>query len=191
MIFLKEACEISSIAMEFLIWPWIDEILDKDSEQYKFSHLEDTIISIPYRACIDEFQHCIYSYPDMTSKQRKEKWLEIEKKYMPFTLYDGNEYLEHGNLWQQQSHLFKFPFYYIDYALAQIYALQIWRKAQVSREGAWKTYLEICNRGGSISFFELLSSTNISSPFDEIAFLELIDTVREWIKDYEEGIIMK
>ncbi len=179
----KEASEINSITMEYLIWPWMKEFFGEDLEKYKLAHFEDAILTIPYRASIDEFQHYVYLTPNATIKERKDMWIEIDSKYRPYKEYDNNTYLEEGNFWHIQSHLFKFPFYYIDYALAQMCALQIWGIAQSNRDDAWKVYLKHCSSGGSKSFLDLLNHSGISSPFEETAFTDVLDAIRTWFDD--------
>ncbi|SHH72710.1 oligoendopeptidase, M3 family [Clostridium collagenovorans DSM 3089] len=180
----KEAAEFSSIAMEFLIWPYINEVID-EAEVYKFNHLEEVIKWIPYRACVDEFQEYIYSKQKLTIKERKLKWIQLEKKYMPNLNYDGNKYLLQGNFWQQQSHIFTLPFYYIDYALAQICALQLWSICEEDNKRAWKVYSEVCKKGGSLSFLNLIKGTGISSPFEEDTFIDITKAINKWICDYK------
>ena len=180
----KEAAEFSSIAMEFLIWPYLNGIME-EAETYKFNHLKDVVKWIPYRACIDEFQEYIYSKPQITIKERKLKWRQLEEKYMPYLNYDGNKYLEEGNFWQQQSHIFTFPFYYIDYALAQICVLQLWSICEIDKNKAWEVYLDICEKGGSLSFLNLIKSTNISSPFEEETFIDIRQAINKWMYVYE------
>jgi len=79
--------------------------------------------------------------------------------------------------------LFKAPFYYIDYALAQICALQLWALSQKDKEEAWRMYNELCTKGGSLSFLELLESSTILSPFDEGAFNRVMDLLTAWFKN--------
>ena len=80
----KEGCEIHSISMEFLIWPYLEKIFGEDADKYRYAHLEDALFSMPYRAAIDEFQHFIYKNPSLSISDRKEKWIEIECRYMPY-----------------------------------------------------------------------------------------------------------
>ncbi|MFJ8101648.1 M3 family oligoendopeptidase [Lysinibacillus sp. NPDC096212] len=176
----KEACEISSITMEFLIWPYMEEIFGDDAMNYRYSHLEDAIFAMPYRASIDEFQHFIYTNPNLSSVERKKKWIEIEQKYMPYKTTYNHSYLKKGNFWHQQTHLFKFPFYYIDYAMAQICALQIWSIAQKDIYTAWNVYMDICKQGGRLSFLDLLDHSGIASPFKEEAFENMINSIDTW-----------
>lgn len=184
----KEACEISSIAMEFLVWDWMEDIFDDNALKYNFAHLEDAIHAMCYRSSIDEFQHFVYSYPEITPKERKKKWKEIEEKYMPYKSSYNHPYLERGNLWQRQTHLFTLPFYYIDYALAQICALQIWVIAQINKDEAWSIYMKMANRGGSLSFLDLLKHSGLDSPFEEEVFNQTLDGIKTWFDNEAQNI---
>ena len=93
--------------------------------------------------CIrDRFQHEVYKNPKMTAKERRGVWRSIEKKYMPWRDYDGNAFLENGGFWMQKQHIFLYPFYYIDYALAQICTFFFYDEMKKDRESAWARYLK-------------------------------------------------
>ncbi|SES69346.1 M3 family oligoendopeptidase [Anaerobranca gottschalkii] len=181
-----EACEIHSMSMEFFTWPWMDLFFKEDTEKYKFSHLSEGLLFIPYGVTVDEFQHFIYENPDITPEERKRAWREIEKKYLPHRNYDENDYLERGGFWYQQGHIFKNPFYYIDYTLAQICAFQFWKKAKTDREGAWQDYLTLCKAGGSMSFVKLVELANLKSPFEEGCVKWVIDDIEAWLNSVDD-----
>ncbi|SHJ69870.1 oligoendopeptidase, M3 family [Anaerobranca californiensis DSM 14826] len=176
-----EACEIHSMSMEFFTWPWMELFFKEDTDKYKFEHLSGALLFIPYGVTVDEFQHYIYQNPDITPKERKEAWREIEKKYLPHRNYDENDYLERGGFWYQQGHIFKNPFYYIDYTLAQICAFQFWKKANINREEAWQDYLRLCKAGGSKSFLKLVELANLKSPFEDGCVKWVIDDIESWL----------
>lgn len=92
----SEACEIHSMSMEFLTWPWMELFFKEDTAKYKFTHLSGGILFIPYGVAVDEFQQAVYENPEMTPVERKAKWREIERKYLPFRNYDEMPYLEEG-----------------------------------------------------------------------------------------------
>ncbi|MFD1737455.1 M3 family oligoendopeptidase [Bacillus salitolerans] len=184
----KEGCEIHSISMEFLIWPYLEKVFGEDADKYRFAHLEDALFSMPYRAAIDEFQHFIYKNPSLSYSDRKEIWTEIECKYMPYKANYDHPYLKRGSYWQQQAHLFTSPFYYIDYALAQMCALQIWCNAQTNEPKAWKVYMDLCNLGGSKSFLQLLEQSGITSPFEEEGFIFITGLIELWLESNEKNI---
>lgn len=176
----SEAAEIHSMSMEFITWPWMELFFGKDIEKFKFFHLADSLCFIPYGVTVDEFQHIVYEYPDMTPDERKKAWRDIEKKYTPYKNYDDNEFLNKGTFWFKQGHIFSSPFYYIDYTLAQICSYQFWLRFNENRKEAWEDYLKICKIGGSQSFLEILKAGNLESPFEE----STINSVASKIKAY-------
>lgn len=184
----KEACEIHSISMEFLVWPYLEKIFGGDADKYRYAHLEDALFSMPYRAAIDEFQHFIYKNPSLSISERKGKWFEIECKYMPYKAEYDHNYLKRGSFWQQQAHIFTTPFYYIDYALAQMCSLQIWSKAQTNESMAWKRYMKLCKLGGSKSFLQLIEQSGITSPFKEQGFTLILYEIEKWLELNEKNI---
>lgn len=181
-----DACEIHSMSMEFFAWPWIDSFFEEDTDKYKFSHLSGAITFIPYGVAVDEFQHRIYEEPDMTPAERKQVWREIERKYIPTRVYDDMPFLNRGGFWHQQQHIFKSPFYYIDYTLAQICALQYWKYAGDDRSAAWSSYLKLCRAGGSGSFTELVRLAGLRSPFEDGCVSAIIGDIRGWLNGIDD-----
>lgn len=181
-----EACEIHSMSMEFLTWPWMEGFFKEDVLKYKFSHLVSGLSFIPYGVSIDEFQHFVYENPNASPKQRKDKWREIEKKYLPFKDYRGNDFLERGGYWMRQGHVFSNPFYYIDYTLAQICAFQFWDKSRTKREEAFEDYLRLCKKGGSLAFLDLVEVANLRSPFEEGTIKKAIGPIVDYLKEVDD-----
>jgi M3 family oligoendopeptidase len=181
-----EACEIHSMSMEFFTWPWMDLFFKEDTDKYKFSHLSDGLLFLPYGVAVDEFQHFVYENPQVTPQERKQAWREIEKKYLPHRDYDGNEYLESGGFWQRQGHIYNSPFYYIDYTLAQICAFQFWKRSREDRESAWNDYLALCKQGGSKSFLELVKAANLISPFEDGCVQSVIGEIESWLNTIDD-----
>lgn len=177
-----ESAEIHSMSMEFITWPWMQLFFEEDTDKFLYAHLSRAISFIPYGVSVDEFQHYVYANPEATPDDRKKKWREIEKKYRPHMNYEENEFLERGGFWFHQGHIFKMPFYYIDYCLAQICALQFWRKCSHDRDIAWKDYLELCKAGGSKSFLELLKIAKIDSPFDKSVVKSIVEYSENWLE---------
>jgi M3 family oligoendopeptidase len=162
-----EACEIHSMSMEQLTYPWMHLFFGNDTEKYKFVHTSSNLLFLPYGVAVDEFQHIVYENPEMTPAERKQAWLNLEKKYRPWVDYDGNDYLERGGFWQRQAHIYRSPFYYIDYCLAQVCAFQFWSKSNKDFDVAWNDYLTLCKAGGSDSFLGLVKLANLKSPFEK------------------------
>ena len=181
-----EACEIHSMSMEFLTWPWMDLFFQNDTEKYKFIHLSEALLFIPYGVTVDEFQHWVYENPEVTPQERREKWLEIEKKYLPTRDYGEVDELKNGIFWFRQGHIFSSPFYYIDYTLAQVCAFQFWIKSREDREKAWQDYLNLCKLGGSKSFFELMKSANLKNPFEEGTLAAVIPKIKEYLDSVDD-----
>ncbi|MCP3741840.1 M3 family oligoendopeptidase [Rossellomorea sp. BNER] len=175
-----EACEIHSMSMEFLTWPWMELFFEEETEKYKFTHLSSGLLFLPYGVAVDEFQHFVYENPNATPQERKNKWSQLEEKYLPYKDYDGNVYLESGGYWQRQSHIYTSPFYYIDYTLAQICAFQFWKKS-IEGEAVWDDYLSLCQLGGSQSFLNLVKSANLLSPFEEGSVHSVVEPIRNWL----------
>lgn len=181
-----EACEVHSMSMEFFTWPWMSLFFKEDTNKYKFTHLTESLTFIPYGVLVDEFQHFVYENPEATPDERKRQWREIEKKYLPQRDYDGNDYLERGGYWYQQSHIFSTPFYYIDYTLAQICAFQFWKRSLENSEDAWKDYVALCKEGGSKSFLKLVKVANLASPFEEESIKSVISVIENWVNNIND-----
>lgn len=181
-----EAAEIHSMSMEFFTWPWMELFFKEDTDKYKFSHLSEALLFLPYGVAVDEFQHFVYENPNVSPAERNKAWREIEKKYLPYRDYDGNEYLEKGGFWQRQSHIYNDPFYYIDYTLAQICAFQFWKKSRENHEEAWADYIHLCKQGGSKPFTELIKVANLLSPFEEGTVESVVGEIDTWLNSIDD-----
>lgn len=182
-----ETCEIHSMSMEFIAWPWMKNFFKEDVEKYKFAHLSSTLLFLPYGVLVDHFQHEVYEHPEMTPAQRKAKWRELEKQYLPMNNYDENEALERGIFWFKQGHIFASPFYYIDYTLAQVCALQFWKRTFVDHdETAWADYLRICDLGGSKSFLQVVEAANLRSPFQEGSLTDTVQAAKAYLDQVKD-----
>ncbi len=179
----SETCEVHSMAMEYLTWPWMKLFFKEDTDKFHLHHLARAIKFIPYGVSIDEFQHYVYENPDATPAERKSKWREIEKTYTPTVDYADNEFLNRGGFWFHQQHVFRMPFYYIDYCLAQVCALQIWNISEQDRNKAWEDYLNLCKQGGSKPFLELVKSAGLESPFEKKTLEKIVENSEVWLDD--------
>src|SRR5699024_9740699 len=135
---------------------------------------------------IDEFQHVVYENPELTPEERRNEWKKIEQKYLPETDYDGIEPLIHGSLWHRQGHVFASPFYYIDYTLAQVCALQFWKRANEDFDSAWNDYLTICKLGGSLPFGEIVKTANLLSPFEDGTLESIVSHVKDFLNSIDD-----
>ena len=163
----SEINEVHSMSMEHFAYPWMESFFGPNAEKYRITHLVAATCTIPYLVSVDEFQHRVYADPKMDAMERRRVWREIEQKYMPWRDYDGNAFLEEGGFWMQKQHIFLYPFYYIEYALAQICAFQYYGRMKEDRSAAWEDYLRLCKAGGTKGYFELLGIGNLLNPFKE------------------------
>ena len=176
-----EACEIHSMSMEYLTWPWMDLFFKEDTEKFKYYHLTGSLKFLPYGVTVDEFQHIVYENPELTPLERRKKWLEVEKKYLPSRYYEDIPELDEGLFFYRQGHLFGMPFYYIDYTLAQVCAFQFWKKANDNREKAWEEYLHLCRLGGTKPFTELVKEANLENPFESGTIAHIVPELKKYI----------
>ena len=175
----SEINEIHSMAMEFFTEPWYKLFYPEgEDRRYTYEHLADSMATITYLVSVDEFQHRVFEGEQPDAAGFRRIWKKIEETYMPWRSYDGNAFLESGAFWMQKQHIFMYPFYYVDYALAMICALQFYLKMQNDREGAWADYMKLCRLGGSLGYFDLLKAANLKNPFRE-----------ETIREVSEGIV--
>ncbi|MCQ6279845.1 M3 family oligoendopeptidase [Bacillus sp. EB600] len=181
-----EACEIHSMSMEFFTWPWMDLFFKEEADKYRFAHLSDALLFLPYGVSVDEFQHWVYENPDAAPKERNLKWREIEKKYLPHRDYGGNGYLENGGFWQKQGHIYNDPFYYIDYTLAQICAFQFWKRSRDNHQKAWTDYVNLCKLGGSMSFLKLVETARLLSPFEDGCVESVVGEIEKWLNSVDD-----
>ena len=184
----SEINEVHSMSMEHFAYPWMELFFGDKTEKYITAHLIGALCTIPYLVCVDEFQHAVYADPGMTPADWRKTWREIEMKYMPWRDYDGNSFLEGGGFWMQKQHIFLYPFYYIEYALAQICAFQYYGRMKENRKAAWEDYLRLCRAGGTKGYFELLETGNLLNPFRdgtvEKSTAHVIEEIRQrYIRD--------
>ncbi len=181
-----EACEVHSMSMEFMAWPWTEGFFGPDTKKYLYSHLAGALTFIPYGTLVDHFQHEVYANPDMTPAQRHAVWKELQGQYMPWVRLDGDiPFFADGEAWQRQSHIYGAPFYYIDYCLAQTVALELWALLQKDKEAAWEKYMAYTKQGGSRTFTELLENAGLDTPFDEKCLREVCETASAWLDGFD------
>ena len=171
------------MAMEFFTYPWMEKFFGDRADEYRYAHLCDALGVIPYLVIVDEYQHEVFKNPKMSAMERRAVWRKLEKSYMPWRDYDGNEFLENGGFWMQKQHIFMYPFYYIDYALAQICTFSLYSEMKTDRDAAWSRYLNLCKAGGTKSYFDLLHDAGIPVPFEEGAVESAVRGVIEEIEN--------
>ena len=97
---------------------------------------------------------------------------------MPWRKYDGHEFLEEGGFWMQKQHIFLFPFYYLDYALAQICAFTYYARSKADKEGTWADYYRLCCCGGRFGYFDTLKYANLPNPFEDGTVKNAIEALK-------------
>lgn len=158
--------EIHSKTMEHFMYPYLETFVGDKKQEYIRNHLLQQMENLVYRCAIDEFEHKMYDLPHRTRQQFCELWADISKKYMPW-IQIGVDAIHEGKCWPHQTHIVETPFYYIEYDIAQICTYEFQLKMQQNSEKAWVDYLNLCRAGGSKSYFELLTTANLSNPFAE------------------------
>lgn len=181
-----ESAEIHSMSMEFFAWPWTKYFFEEEDEKYHYHHLASAITFMPYGVLVDHFQHEVYRNPKMTAEERKACWRNLEKQYLPHKDYEGCNILDKGGWWYQQGHIFSSPFYYIDYTLAQICALQFFTRIQSKDPNAWADYYKICQVGGSKTFTNICKEGNIIVPFEDGCIDSVVDVVRNTLNAIDD-----
>ncbi len=182
-----EACEIHSMSMEFLTYPWMESFFEEDAQKYFFSHLNGSLLFLPYGCAVDHFQHVVYENPGFTPDERAQAWKEMEAIYLPDYKYENNPYLSSGRFWQRQGHIFEDPFYYIDYVLAQVCAYQFWQKGEQNRTKAWSDYVRLCKAGGTAPFLELVKLADLRSPFEKGCVQNLAGAIEQYLGKIDDS----
>ena len=180
----SEVAELASMAMELISMDhW--NVFFTDAEELKRAkkyQLRDVLKTLPWVAVVDAFQHWIYTNPKHTTEERTEAWKVIFSKFgAGFVDWSENEAaLE--NLWQKQLHIFEVPFYYIEYGIAQLGAIAVWKNYKQNPEKGLQNYLEALKLGYTKSIKEIYQTAGISFDFSAAYIKELIDFVQEELK---------
>lgn len=175
----SETAEIHSMSLEFLTWPWMEELFGDGAARFRTEHFAKQVAFLPYGCAIDHFQHEVYASPGLTAKERREVWRDMERRYLPSRNWGGIPFGEEGSAWQAQLHVFQYPFYYIDYVLAQLVAFQFLWLADQDAPEAWKRYQRLCDLGGSLGFRELVGEVaELRDPFAAGSVEEIARTLR-------------
>ncbi len=187
--YTMEVAETHSMSMEFFTHPWMEEFFGEDCQKYYYSHVSSAIKFLPYGASIDEFQEWVYTNPEATPCERRNKYREIEKKYLPHLDYDGMEFLENGGRWQKQSHVYSMPFYYLDYTISQVCAFQYFVWDMKDHSAAWESYMNCIKRAGFVPFKELIKECGLKSPFEEGCIDSVLPGLEEFMASLDKNKI--
>lgn len=181
-----ESCEIHSMSMEFFTHPWMQSFFEEDVNRYYYSHMAGSLKFLPYGVLVDHFQHEVYTNPEMSHKERMDTWRRLEKEYLPHKNYEEVEILERGGWWMRQAHIFMSPFYYIDYTLAQVCAMQFWARMENKDPKAFEDYQHICKIGGTLPFRKIVKEAGLIVPFEEGCLAQVTGSVSQWLDEISE-----
>ncbi len=182
-----EAAEIDSMSMEFFAHPWSELFFKEDADKYRYHHIESAINFLPYGCLVDHFQHEVYDHPEMTPQERKACFRRLEKIYKPDIDYRDYDIFERGGYFFMQGHIFQAPFYYIDYTLAQVCALQFFIRMLDKDEDFWNDYLHICSIGGTKSFVEIIKDAHLKVPFEDGCLKEVASRIKEELDKVDDS----
>jgi oligoendopeptidase F len=185
-----EMAEVASMAMELLSAPYWGQdhggfYSEEDYRRARIQHLEGIIGFFPHCATIDAFQHWIYSSgKGEDAVARDDEWIRLRERFEKGVDYTGlrPEWIAR---WYQQLHIFEVPFYYIEYGIAQLGALQVWRNARRDQAEAVAAYRRALALGSTRSLPELYAAANIRLAFDRETIGELVGMVEEELERLE------
>jgi oligoendopeptidase F len=179
-----EIAEVASMAMElFSMDHWELFYPEKNDLARSREHQLERVITIfPWIATIDKFQHWVYENPQHQAEERKNKWMEILEEFSsPVMDWTGlEEYRQFG--WQRQLHLFEVPFYYIEYGIAQLGAIGLWKQYKENKEKALSNYMAALSLGGTRTLPELYDAAQLKFNFSKDHIKELMDFVNGEMK---------
>jgi len=186
-----EFCEVASMSMELLAGPYLTKAnggfyTESEAARARIEHLEGIITFLPYMAVVDMFQHWVYTHSDeaLNPDNCDAAWDQLWLRFMPGVNWQGFEDARMTG-WQRKPHIFSSPFYYIEYGLAQIGALQIWRNSLLDPAGAIASYRQALALGGTRSLPELFSVAGAEFRFDTAILTELVSLVEQTIRQLE------
>ena len=173
-----EFAEVASMSMELMSQPqWSEFYGDEDARRAKLEDLEKIVCFLPWMATIDAFQHWVYANPGHTHEERSEHWLELRRRFGPKTDWSGFNELKETS-WQSQLHLFQVPFYYIEYGIAQLGAIQLWQHHRRDSKDGLARYARAMKLGNTKPLPELFEAAGLDLGFDEGHVASLIGELR-------------
>ncbi len=186
-----EFAEVASMGMELLSAPYLAEryggfYSEKDAARARIENLEASLLFWPYMAVVDAFQHWVYENQNAASESANcdRCWSELWERFMPGVDWSGLEdALETG--WQRKGHIHEVPFYYIEYGLAQLGAVQIWRAARVDQSLAVANYRKALSLGGTVALPQLYAAAGARFAFDRSILEEAVQLIENTIEELE------
>ena len=182
-----EFCEVASMSMELLADPYLDAFYPspQDAARSARKHLEDVITLLPWIATIDAFQHWIYTHPGHSQKERSDEWILLRQKLGGGEDWTGLEEVRRS-LWHRQLHIFEVPFYYIEYGIAQLGALQVWKNVREKGAAGVAAYKKGLSVGGSQTLPDIFKSAGIHFDFSLKMIEPLMDEVQKELQRLDQ-----
>ncbi len=183
----SEAAELASMSMELLAAPHLAQpagyYSEEDARRAQVEHLEDVLMSLPHIASVDAFQSWIYTSGEGGDADARDRaWLRIRERFERGIDWSGLD-AERVARWYRQLHIFEYPFYYIEYGIAQMGALQVWRRSIDDPAAAVAAYKRALTLGGTRSLPEIYAEAGARLVFDADAMGELVGKVEERLEE--------
>lgn len=176
----SEVAELASMSMELISmdnWTCFFDN-EEDLKRAKRDQLKDVLKTLPWVAVVDEFQHWIYTHPTQTSEERRAAWKSIFERFGQ-NFVDWSEHSDAlYNLWQKQLHIFEVPFYYIEYGIAQLGAIAVWKNYKENPSAGIEKYLEALKLGYTRTIKDIYETAGIEFNFSAAYVKELADFVK-------------
>ncbi len=177
----SEVAELASMSMELISMDHWDRFFS-DAEELKRAkrdQLKDVLKTLPWVAVVDQFQHWIYTHPEHTAAERNAAWVEIFERFGA-NFIDWSEHPDaEAFLWQKQLHIFEVPFYYIEYGIAQLGAIAVWKNFKENPEKGLKNYLDALKLGYTKTIREIYENAGVRFDFSAAYVQELVTFVED------------
>ena len=187
-----EFCEVASMGMELISAPYLTQefggfYTPSEAARARIEHLSGILTFLPYMAVVDAFQHWVYTHPELALDPARcdETWGNLWSRFMRGVDWSGFED-ERDTGWHRKLHIFQIPFYYIEYGMAQVGALQVWRNALRDQNAAVATYRNALQLGGTRSLPELFAAAGAEFRFDESMLSGLVALVEDTLDELEQ-----
>jgi oligoendopeptidase F len=189
-----EFCEVASMSVELLAAPYLTKVhggfyTPAEAARARIEHLERILTFLPYMAVVDAFQHWVYTHPQeaMDAANCDAAWDELWLRFMIGVDWTGYEAARKTG-WHRKLHIFDSPFYYIEYGIAQVGALQVWRNSLTDQAGAVTAYRRALSLGGTRTLPQLFAAAGAEFRFDATVLAELVDLVEQKVEELEASL---
>ncbi|MDA9554760.1 M3 family oligoendopeptidase [Pelobium sp.] len=184
----SEVAELASMSMELISMDhWDEYFSDKEElKRAKKYQLKDILKTLPWVAVVDAFQHWIYTNPDHTTEERTKAWTEIFNRFGANFIDWTNHQEALKNLWQKQLHIFEVPFYYIEYGIAQLGAIAVWKNYKENPKKGLESYLAALKLGYTKDIKTIYETAGIQFNFSAAYIKELMAFVTQELKKLDE-----